>query len=68
MKLGLAAQWIRPEAGVFDVVVHADGDRLLILESGAWRELSPGRTTRPASMLAKWPGKNGLYFSVLNWT
>ena len=40
-KLALAAQRIRPEPGVFDVVVHGDGSSLLVLERGAWRELSP---------------------------
>jgi hypothetical protein len=40
-KLALAAQRIRPEAGVFDVVVHGDGSKLLVLEGGAWKELSP---------------------------
>ena len=41
VKLGLAAQRIRPEPGTFDVVVHSDGDGLLVLEGGAWREVSP---------------------------
>ena len=41
VKLAVAAQRIRPEPGMYDVVVHADGDRLLMLDGGAWRELSP---------------------------
>jgi hypothetical protein len=41
VKLSLAAQRIRPEPGVFDVVVHGDGQKLLVLDGGAWTELSP---------------------------
>lgn len=41
VKLAAAARRIPPQPGVFDVVVHSDGGRLLVLQDGAWRQLSP---------------------------
>jgi hypothetical protein len=40
-RLALAASRLKPEPGMMDVVVHADGNTFKVLEGGAWKDMSP---------------------------
>ena len=51
-RLAQASQWVKPQQGVFDVVVHGSEDSFHVLHNGSWVEIDQ-------RSLATFIGKNG---------
>jgi filamentous hemagglutinin len=54
-RLAVAAKWVRPSSGVFDVVVHGSDDAFHVLHNGAWVRVDH----RALSTLIRKSGWNG---------
>ncbi len=39
-KLAQAAKWIKPQKGVYDVVVHGSSDAFHVLHNGKWVQVN----------------------------